>query len=124
MHTTSRRALLSATALALAAAALPAAAADVVSHDQLMHMIQTAKTPADHEKIAAIYEQQARADQAAAENHRRMERLYKGIDPTQGGRGSGQMAVHCKSIADDYSRAAEEHSALAKLHREAAASAQ
>jgi hypothetical protein len=52
-----------------------------------------------------------------------MERLYKGIDPTQGGRGSGQMAVHCKSIADDYSRAAEEHSQLAKLHRDAAASA-
>ena len=124
MHTMSRRALLSATALAFAAAALPAAGADAVSHDQLMHMIQTAKTPADHEKIAAVYEQQARADQAAAENHRRMERLYKGIDPTQGGRGSGQMAVHCKRIADDYSRAAEENAQLAKLHRDAAASAQ
>ena len=121
MNTMSRRALLSATALALAAVALPAASADAISHDQLMHMIQTAKTPADHEKIAAVYEQQARADQAAAENHRRMERLYKGIDPTQGGRGSGQMAVHCKNLADNYSRSAQENNSLAELHRKAAA---
>lgn len=124
MQTMSRRALLSATALAVVAAALPAAGADAVSHDQLMHMIQTAKTPADHEKIAAVYEQQARADEAAAANHRRMESLYKGIDPTGGGRSSGQMAAHCKRTADDYSHAAAEHSALAKLHREAAAAAQ
>jgi hypothetical protein len=124
MHTMSRRALLSATALTLAAAVLPAAGADAISHDQLMHMIQTAKTPADHEKIAAVYEQQARADQAAAENHRSMERLYKGIDPTQGGRGSGQMAVHCKNLADSYTRAAQENKSLAELHRKAAAEAQ
>lgn len=121
MRRMSRRALLSATVLAIAAAVLPAAGADEISHDQLMHMIQTAKTPADHEKIAAIYEQWARADQAAAEDHRAMERLYKGIDPTQGGRGSGQMAVHCKRLADDYARAAQENNSLAELHRKAAA---
>ena len=124
MRTMSRRALLSATVLALAAAVLPAVGADEISHDQLMHMIQSAKTPADHQKIAAVYEQQARDDQAAAEKHQSMERMYRGIDPTGGGRGSGQMAAHCKRIADDYSRAAKEHSQLAKLHRDAAASAQ
>ena len=110
-----------AAALVLAAGALSAAGAETVSHDQLMHMIQTAKTRADQEKIAAIYEQQARADQAAAENHRSMERLYKGIDPTGGGRGSGQMAAHCKNIADAYERAAQENNSLAELHRKAAA---
>ena len=111
-----------AAALVLAASAFNAAAAEV-SHDQLMHKIQNAKTRADHEEIAAIYEQQASADRAAAENHRRMERLYKGFDPSQGGRGSGQMAVHCKNLAEGYARAAEEHSGLAQLHRKAAAEA-
>ena len=121
MGAVSRWIVASAAALVLATSALSAAAADTVSHDRLMHMIQSAKTPADHEKIAAIYEQQARADQAAAENHRRMERLYKGIDPTAGGRGSGQMAIHCKNIADSYERAAHENNSLAELHRKAAA---
>ena len=120
MNATSRWILLGAAALVLGAGALNAARAAEVSHDQLMHMIQTAKTRADHEQIASIYEQQASADRAAAENHRRMESLYKGIDPTAGGRGSGQMAVHCKNLAAGYARAAEEHAALAKLHRQAA----
>ena len=119
----SRTALLITTVLAIAAAVLPAAGADAISHDQLMHMIQTAKTPADQEKIAAVYEQLARDDEAAAEKHRSMERMYRGIDPTAGGRGSG-MAAHCKRIAEGYSQAAHEHSELAKLHRDAAASSQ
>jgi hypothetical protein len=113
----------SAAALVLAAGAASVAQADV-SHEKLMHMIQSAKTGADHEEIAAIYEQQARADRAAAESHRRMESLYKGIDPTAGGRGSGQMALHCKNLAAGFARAADEHDALAKLHRQAAAEAQ
>ena len=121
MGAISRWVVSSAGALVLAASALSVAAADTVSHDQLMHMIQTAKTAADQEKIAAIYEQQAKANLAAAEDHRRMEKLYKGIDPTGAGRGSPQMAVHCKNIADDYSRAAQEDNALAELHRKAAA---
>ena len=124
MSTTSRWIMWSAAALVLGAAALNTARAAEVSHDQLMHMIQSAKTKADHEQIASIYEQQASADRAAAENHRRMESLYRGIDPTAGGRGYGQMGVHCKNIAEGYARAAEEHDALAKLHRQAAAGAQ
>ena len=124
MGAISRWVVSSAAALVLAAGALSAAGAETVSHDQLMHMIQTAKTRADHEKIAAIYEQHARADLAAAESHRRMERLYKGFDPTAGGRGSGQMAVHCKNIADNYTRTAHENDSLAELHRKAAAEVQ
>ena len=123
MHAISRWIVSSAAALVLAASAFNAAGADTISHDQLMHKIQNAKTRADHEEIAAIYEQQASSERAAAENHRRMERLYKGFDPTQGGRSSGQMAVHCKNLAEGYARAAEEHSALAQLHRKTAAEA-
>ena len=123
MHAISRWVVSSAAALVLAVSALNVVAADTVSHDRLMQMIQSAKTRADHEEIAAIYEQQARADRAAAENHQSMARMYRGIDPTGGGRGAGQMAAHCKSIAESYARAADEHSALAELHRKHAAEA-
>lgn len=124
MHAVLRWALTSATALVLATAAFTAAGAETISHEELMHKIQAAKTRADHEEISAIYEKQASADLAAAENHRRMESFYKGIDATGGGRSNfGQMAIHCKSLAEGFGRAAKEHSALAQLHRKAAADA-
>lgn len=109
-------------AFVLAAGPVNVARADT-SHDKLMHMIQSAKTRADHEEIAAIYEHQAQADRDAAGNHQRMESLYKGFDSTAGGRGGGQMAVHCKNLAAEYSRAAQDNDALAKWHRQAAADA-
>ena len=122
MHAVFRWALLGATALALATGAFAAAGADAISHEELMHKIQAAKTRADHEEISAIYGKQASADLAAAENHRRMEKFYRGIDATSAGRSNfSQMAIHCKSLAEGYSRAAKEHSALAQLHRKAAA---
>jgi hypothetical protein len=114
----------SAAALVLAAGALSAAGADM-SHEQLMHKIQTAKTRADHDEIAAVYEQQAKADRSTAEEHRGMEKLYKGFGQSAAGRASpGQMAAHCKNIADGYERAAKEHDSLAKLHRQAASETQ
>ena len=116
--------LLSASALALAAAALLAAGAEVISNDQLMQKIKSARTPEDHEYIALIYEEQASAGLVAAEEHRRMGNFYKGVDPTGAGRATPlNMAVHCSNLIDVYTRVAKEYSALAKLHREAAAAA-
>jgi hypothetical protein len=122
MRTKFRWALLGATALAFAAAALPAAGADAISHDQLMQRIQSARTPEDHQYIALIYEEQASTELVAAEGHRRMGNFYKGVDPTGAGRATpANMAVHCNNLVEVYTRAAKEYSALAKLHREAAA---
>ena len=101
----------------------PVGAADV-SDDDLLHMIQTAKTRADYEAIASVYEQQARADRVAANEHRRVERLYKAFsqaDPAW--TSSGQTPDHCQNIASIYDRAAQEHDALAELHRQAASGA-
>jgi hypothetical protein len=96
----------------------------MISHDQLMHKIQSARTPADHEYIALIYEEQASAELVTAEEHRRMGDFYKGVDPTGAGRGtSANLAAHCNNLVEVYTRAAKEYSALAKLHREAAAAA-
>lgn len=49
---------------------------------KLMYWIQSEKTGADHDETAPIYEQQAGAGRGAAENHWRMESLYRRIDPT------------------------------------------
>jgi hypothetical protein len=111
----------SAAAVVLAAGALNAVRAADVSHDPLMHMIQSARTRADHEEIASIYEQQARADRTSADEHRKMEKLYRAFgqaDPAWAE--SGQTPVHCQNLTSIYQSAAEEHEALAELHRQAA----
>jgi hypothetical protein len=124
MHPVFRWALSSATALVLATAAFTAAGADVISHEELMTKLAAARTSADHEEIAAIYDKQATADLAAAEEHRRTASFYRGVDATGGGRSNfSAMAVHCKNLADGFARAAKEHSGLAELHRKAAADA-
>ena len=119
-----RRIVWSAAAVVLASAALNAMGAADLSDDELMHMIQTAKTRADHEAIASVYEQQARADRTAANEHRRMEKLYKAFseaDPAWSS--SGQTPEHCQNLSSIYQQAAQEHDALAELHRQAAAGA-
>lgn len=113
----------SAAAVVLGAGALSTAEAANVSNDELLHMIQTAKTRADHEAIASVYEQQARADRAAANEHRRMEKLYKAFseaDPMWSS--SGQTPEHCQNLAAIYQQAAQGHDALAELHRQVASS--
>ena len=114
----------SAAAVVLASAALNAMGAADLSDDELMHMIQSAKTRADHEAIASVYERQARADRAAANEHRRMEKLYKAFseaDPAWSS--SGQTPEHCQNLASIYQQAAQAHDALAELHRQAASGA-
>lgn len=112
------------TALVLATAASIAVSAEMISHDELMQKIHAARTAADYEAIAAIYDTRATADLAAAEEHRKMANFYKGIDPTGGTRSTfGSMAVHCSALVDAYTRAAKENTKLAELQRKAATSA-
>lgn len=121
MRSELRRTMLSAAALVFAAAALPAAGESGVSQEELMQKIQSARTRADHEEIASIYEKQASADLAAAEEHRRMASQYKMSDPSRVDRSAFKtMAIHCYNLIELYTGAAKEHSALAALHREAA----
>lgn len=108
-------AVLSVAALALAAAAVPAAGEGGISHEELMHDVQTARTRADHEEIALIYEKQASADLAAAEDHRRMASQYNRFDPSRVDRSTLKtMAIHCHNLVELYTGAAKEHSALGR----------
>ncbi len=84
--------------------------------------IATAKTPADHEAIAAYYDKEAAEAQAKAESHSKMGEEYK--------KASGHLTEklhidqHCERLTKSYARAADEAKALAAAHREMAKQAE
>ena len=82
-------------------------------------MITEAKTPADHEAIAAYYDKEAKDAHAKHAEHQKMGELYK-KNPALNKSG---FSTHCDIIASNYNKTAKEYEALAKLHRDMAKSA-
>ncbi len=82
-------------------------------------MIAEAKTPADHEAIAAFYEEQARLVRQRQMQHERMRDSYAGRYPTK----KTVMVTHCNQIIKRHQEMAQDYEALAKLHREMAQAA-
>jgi hypothetical protein len=78
-------------------------------------MIQSATTKADHEALAMHYEQEAKALQAKAAEHREMARAY--AKSTLYGKMQSSLLQHCDILASQYQRAADENLELAKQHR-------
>ncbi len=100
-------------AAVLAIKALPAAALDAAGVEAA---VANAKTKADHEAIAEVYEQEASRLQDLAQKHVRMAKTYrehrhKSILTT---------SRHCERLANSYEIAAEDNKELALLHRQMA----
>jgi hypothetical protein len=96
----------------------------------LEQKIEAARTRADHQEIAAVYEQQAGMDQEAVQRHRNLARAYERDwvwgGPRVGSAGSVRrenqsLAAHCENLARIYQQAADENLALAREHRQLAA---
>jgi len=109
--------LLAAGLVFLAAASLPvnragAQQAAVVTDDNLDQMITNAKTPADHDAIAAYYEQEAGAAKEKTDLHRRTAASYRKVnfDKPVG------MAKMCDGIAATWDKVAADARELAKSH--------
>ena len=68
--------------------------------------LNTAKTPQDHLRIAAYYEQEASRLNEESSRHRAMARVY----------GKGYWQGHCVSLAERYAREAKEADALKTKH--------
>jgi hypothetical protein len=88
----------------------------------LENAIKTAKTPADHERIAAYYEQEVAEYQKKASLHERMGNeyaMYK-FPIHQKGHDMAKASTHCKDLTRLFSQAAEEYLALAREHRQMA----
>jgi len=116
--------LLAAGLVLLAAATLPTIRAgaqqSVVTDDNLDQMIASAKAPADHEAIAAYYDQEAADAKKKADLHRRAAESYEklGVPAKPVG-----MAKMCDGIATMWDKIAADASKLAKDHHKMAKNA-
>lgn len=86
----------------------------------LERKVMAAKTPADHEAIAALYDKDAEAALKDAQKHRNLAKFYKS-HPVGRGEGSHGLASHCENIAKNFEESAKALKDLANTHREAAA---
>jgi hypothetical protein len=83
-------------------------------------MIEQAKTPADHEALAAYYEKEAQAAKQKYEQHKKMEAAYSKIPSVKE---KSNLLSHCDTLAKDYERMATQYEVLAQVHREMAKAA-
>ena len=97
---------------------LPTIRAFAKQHMSMSDMIMEAKTPAEHQKLAAHYEQEAKAARAKAEEHKKMAEAYR----KAGGPLIEKLHFdqHCDSLVKSFTAMAEEFDALAKAEHEAA----
>ena len=116
--------LLAAGLVLLAAVLLPTiragAQGTVVTDDNLDEMITNAKTPADHEALAAYYDKEAAMNEEKAKLHHSNHKAYEKNPPFRGLKAAPNMAAHCDSLGRYFHEAAEQDKALAAGHREMA----
>jgi hypothetical protein len=112
----------SALASACALAVLAGCAAEPVGwlpqHDAApLPRLETARTRADHEEIAAWYVREAASADQQVVAHLRMRDAYAAPDQ---GYGDAAVVEHCRNLILSYQQAAEDNLALAGLHRHVA----
>lgn len=115
----------------LTGAALAGCATEAIQlRQQIEQRIATANSPADHEALAAWFDQEAKEAEESAERHRRMGEHYDqlasrpqpdslvSVRDTWSNRGFWER---CDKLVRLYAQAAEENRGLAKMHRQIAA---
>lgn len=80
----------------------------------MAQQIQNAKTRADHEALAATYQQEAMELQQKADKHKEMAVAYSKIGFLEEKHG---LVTHCNQLAKKYAEAAKEASEMAALER-------
>ncbi len=112
-------------ALALSVMAATGCATDRLSPPAAaVQRIESASSSLDHDAAAALHEGRAAADAAAAARHLGYAAVYRrNISPRSGPQEHAALARHCENLARAYQQAADENTALAKLHRDLAAAA-
>jgi hypothetical protein len=84
-------------------------------------LMQSAKTAADHEALAAHYEEDAKMLEEKADEHKKILNEYQ-EKPYLYGKGYVGFDVHCQRLIDLYTKGAEQSLAMAKMHRQMAES--
>ena len=86
--------------------------------DDLEQNIRQATTPADHQALAAFYEQEAQTARELSAKHLAMRDSYATIPVLQE---KGRAVDHCNAIARKYQEMAKEYETLAAIHKTVAA---
>lgn len=111
--------------LVLLATAVPALAEDsrgLLKSAEVRALVNNAKTPADHQKLARHFTAMAEKHDAEAKEHDALAVEYAKHPTGQDAKHpmSGQTAEHCKFYAEHCRKAAAEMRALAAMHQEMA----
>jgi predicted secreted protein len=114
-RTEGMRLLVAALAAALAiGSAASAMGANPITDDNVEAAMGAAKTPADHEALAAYFTAKANEASANVEKHQRMSRLF-------GGKQKTSWEAHCRDLIKTFEEQAKDYAALAKEQRAVAA---
>ena len=95
-------------------------AAPQLTEKELIALLENAKTPADHEKLAAYYDAEATDFEAKAAKHKRMAEVYRRMPPPGNPRFTDTRAGsagHCDNIAAESAKAGKEARAMADHHK-------
>jgi Tfp pilus assembly protein PilE len=77
----------------------------------IVQRVRTAKTPADQQAIAAVFEKEAQAAQQKAKEHSQLKDVYAAKPDMQ------PMVSHCDMLVKHYEEIATELTAMAELHK-------
>ena len=93
-----------------------------MSKKEVAMLIEKANTPAEHNKLAKYYRQQADKFEADAKDHSEMGKMYKARPSAAGLKVamSPDSAVHCEYIAESLRNAAKKARELASEHEKMA----
>jgi len=95
-----------AAALAVGWAASPVQAGPITD-ENVAEAVEAAKTPADHQALAAYFTEKAKQARANIAYHQRMSKMF-------GGKGHAAWESHCQSLMKSFEKQAEDYEALAK----------
>jgi sensor histidine kinase regulating citrate/malate metabolism len=96
---------------------LTANAQDKLSKTQLNTLIATAKTPAEHQRIADYYQAQAKNYLAQADEHQAMIAAYKANPSTKH---QASAVTHCENFVTSLNDLAAKSQEMAKMHQQMA----
>lgn len=91
---------------------------------QLNTLIATAKTPAEHERIAQFYEARAQDFRAQANEHEAMVAAYKANSSLSNDKNRASTIGHCEYFVQTFKEMAAKSHELAQLHEQMAKDAE
>jgi hypothetical protein len=91
-----------------------------ISKQQLNTLISTAKTPAEHQRIANFYEASAKDYRAQAQEHEAMIVAYKSNTSMSNDKNRASTIGHCEYFVKSLNELSVKSDELAKLHKDMA----